>query len=211
LPRAGTTIGLVWLPVPWFDPDVTRSARTRQVGSASVVLVRARWISGLAALLASVGVVFLVADSTGAAAPPKKGLRYYRLTAVLKPEVVVTSPVGTTSTTSGRMSLDVDRNYRGEGGHVITPHVVFQGLTGSVVAVHIHAGRSGRTGRVVHTLCGTSPYVQPCTQFGSRAFRWSAAPFYDPALVGPTYVDVHTRRNPGGELRGQITSTPRVR
>ena len=52
-------------PCHWFDPDVTRSARTRQVGSASVVLVRARWISGLAALLASVGVVFLVADPPG--------------------------------------------------------------------------------------------------------------------------------------------------
>lgn len=165
-----------------------------------------RSVAGPTALVVAVVVALLVAGSSGATSPPQEGRRHYRLTAVLKPELVVKRPVGTRSDTAGRISLKVDRNYK--GGHVIRPQVVFEGLTGPPVTIHIHAGRPGSSGRVVHTLCGTTDPALRCKQFHGGTFIWSIVPFFDPALVGPAYIDVHTKRNPQGELRGQVTTTP---
>ena len=37
------------------------------------------------------------------------------------------------------------------------------------------------------------------------SFSWSPDYFVPDVLAGPTYIDVHTKANPRGELRGQIT------
>jgi hypothetical protein len=74
-------------------------------------------------------------------------------------------------------------------------------LTGRALAAHIHTGRVGRAGPVAISLCG------PCrTGMSGRATvnaRTLAA-----LEAGRAYVNVHTRRNPGGEVRGQIAAVP---
>ena len=80
-------------------------------------------------------------------------------------------------------------------------------LTGPATAVHIHVGNPGRFGRVVAALCGGEiGNALSCKPLSG--FLWHAVPLFGPVLTGPTYADVHTKRNPHGELRGQITVVP---
>jgi CHRD domain len=79
--------------------------------------------------------------------------------------------------------------------------LTFQRLTGRAIGAHIHRGGPGTTGRVVVALCG------PCRTGVTRTVRLR------PALVedledGLLYVNVHTRRNPRGEIRGNISPVP---
>ena len=79
----------------------------------------------------------------------------------------------------------------------VTWRLTFSRLTGRALAAHIHVGARGRAGRVVVPLCG------PCRSGVRRTVTVSGATLA--ALEsGRAYVNVHTRRNPGGEIRGQI-------
>ena len=75
--------------------------------------------------------------------------------------------------------------------------LAFARLTGRAVAAHIHIGPRGRSGPVAVPLCG------PCRSGVRRTVTLK------PAVVaalegGRAYVNVHTGRNPAGEIRGQI-------
>ena len=79
--------------------------------------------------------------------------------------------------------------------------LTFSRLTGRAIGAHIHLGAPGSTGRVVVALCG------PCRSGVSRTAR--LRPSVVEALEdGLAYVNVHTRRNPRGEIRGQIPEVP---
>lgn len=79
----------------------------------------------------------------------------------------------------------------------VTWRLSFSRLTGRALAAHIHLGARGRAGRVIVPLCG------PCRSGIGRTVTLSGATLA--ALEsGRAYVNVHTRRNPGGEIRGQI-------
>jgi CHRD domain len=83
----------------------------------------------------------------------------------------------------------------------ITWRLRFSHLTGRAVAAHIHIGRSGRSGPVGVSLCG------PCRNGQSRTSKLTAATLV--ALeTGRAYVNVHTPKNPAGEIRGQIRAVP---
>jgi hypothetical protein len=73
----------------------------------------------------------------------------------------------------------------------------FSRLTGRAVAAHIHIGRSGRAGPVAVPLCG------PCRS-GQRGTQTLNAATLAALEAGRAYVNVHTRRNPAGEIRGQL-------
>jgi hypothetical protein len=79
--------------------------------------------------------------------------------------------------------------------------LTFSRLTGRAVAAHIHIGRRGQAGGVAVPLCG------PCRS-GARG----TAPLTGATLValeaGRAYVNVHTPRNPAGEIRGQLPAVP---
>jgi len=65
------------------------------------------------------------------------------------------------------------------------------------VAAHIHLGRQGIAGPVAVPLCG------PCVSGVHRTVR--VTPKLRAALLaGTAYVNVHTPRNPRGEIRGQV-------
>ncbi len=75
--------------------------------------------------------------------------------------------------------------------------LTFSGLSGKVVAAHVHKGKAGVAGGVLIPLCG------PCTsgQTGQLTISNDAADLLE---RGPTYVNAHTTKNKGGEIRGQI-------
>jgi Cu/Zn superoxide dismutase len=84
---------------------------------------------------------------------------------------------------------------------VLTWRLTFSKLTGRAVAAHIHIGRRGVAGAVIVPLCG------PCRTGATGRATVSGANLA--ALeAGRAYVNVHTPRNPSGEIRGQIPAIP---
>ena len=73
----------------------------------------------------------------------------------------------------------------------------FSGLTGRAAAAHIHIGQRGKAGPVAVPLCG------PCRN-GARGTANVTAAGLGALENGRAYVNVHTRKNPAGEIRGQI-------
>lgn len=85
-------------------------------------------------------------------------------------------------------------------GTKMTWKLTFDHLTGSATAAHIHAGAKGKAGPVIVALCG------PCKSPASGTARITAA-LAKKIDSGGTYVNVHTAKNAGGEIRGQVKST----
>ena len=79
---------------------------------------------------------------------------------------------------------------------VITWRLTFSRLTGKAIAAHIHSGRRGVPGPVIVPLCA------PC-KTGVRGRTTVSASVLSDLESGNAYVNVHTRKNPAGEIRGQ--------
>jgi hypothetical protein len=127
----------------------------------------------------------------GLAAVQKGGVKKLsaRLTAgreVPKPKGV---PAAATGTFTGTLR-----------GKRLTFRLTFAHLTGKATAAHIHKGRAGKAGPVLVPLCGPckSPVVKTVTVTSDQR---------DAIERGATYVNVHTKKNAGGEIRGQIKAT----
>ncbi|MGQ0645956.1 MAG: CHRD domain-containing protein [Gemmatimonadaceae bacterium] len=84
----------------------------------------------------------------------------------------------------------------------------------SVTAGHFHAGGADIAGPVMYFVFGgptTGRGVTGVLNSGvaTRTSTFSGAFTYDSLLTriraGTTYLNIHTRRNPGGEIRGQVT------
>src|SRR4026208_808181 len=69
------------------------------------------------------------------------------------------------------------------------------------MAAHIHIGRVGRAGPVAVALCG------PCRN-GQRGTADLTTAQLAALQAGRGYVNVHTPKNPGGEIRGLIRAVP---
>ena len=72
-------------------------------------------------------------------------------------------------------------------------------LTGPALTAHIHTGTPGRDGPVLLVLCNGGR----CNLAGAFFQAYPKSLLRTMRLLG-AYVDVHTKRNPRGELRGQI-------
>jgi hypothetical protein len=83
------------------------------------------------------------------------------------------------------------------GSATVAWRLGFSRLTGRALAAHIHIGRAGRAGPVAVPLCG------PCRN-GARGTATVSGATLAALQAGRAYVNVHTRRNPGGEIRAQI-------
>jgi hypothetical protein len=76
----------------------------------------------------------------------------------------------------------------------------FHGLSGKAMAAHVHLGKKGKAGPVAIALCG------PCKNGQSGTVKITSA--IETALEsGGTYVNIHTAKNPAGEIRGQLKLT----
>jgi hypothetical protein len=84
---------------------------------------------------------------------------------------------------------------------VITWRLTFSRLTGRGIAAHIHRGAPGKAGPVIVPLCA------PCRS-GARGQVTVGAAVLNALETGRAYVNVHTRRNQAGEIRGQLRAVP---
>ena len=75
--------------------------------------------------------------------------------------------------------------------------LTFAKLTGAATAAHIHTGAKGKSGNVLIPLCA------PCHSGVSGTATLSAAALND-FKKHLLYVNVHTAKNPAGEIRGQL-------
>jgi len=116
-----------------------------------------------------------------------------RLAAALDAKQVV----GRTTAKRGTGSFSGTLRRSATGG-TLEWQLTFRRLTGAAVAAHIHSGRPGRSGRILIPLCG------PCRAGATGTVTIPAAAM-QALLSGATYVNVHTKRNSGGEIRGQLT------
>jgi hypothetical protein len=113
-------------------------------------------------------------------------------------------------------------NWVLEDGNTLQYEIYVAGID-SVTMAHFHANVAGQNGPVMAWFVPTEAARTPGTgniSVGSaggilrqnrvtRASLTMVAPFTWDSLVtrmqaGSTYLNVHTRRNPGGELRGQV-------
>lgn len=83
----------------------------------------------------------------------------------------------------------------------LTWQLNFSRLTGRATAAHIHIAPRGSAGKVALALCG------PCKSGVKRTvtIRRNLVVALENGLA---YVNVHTRRNKAGEIRGQIATLP---
>ena len=79
----------------------------------------------------------------------------------------------------------------------VTWKLTFSHLSGKAIAAHIHIGKPGKAGPVVLALCG------PCNT-GQKGSGMLTHAQFAKLEAGAGYVNVHTTKNPGGEIRGQI-------
>lgn len=77
--------------------------------------------------------------------------------------------------------------------------------TSRAVEAHVHAGRPGMVGSVVIRLCGPCPpRAKGSTTLPVSIARQISGSDFWPGGPERAYVDVHTRRNPRGEIRGSL-------
>ena len=127
----------------------------------------------------------------GLAAVQKEGVK--KLSAKLTAAREVPKPKGVPSAATGTFTGTLR-------GKKLTFRLTFAHLTGKATAAHIHKGRAGKAGPVLVPLCGPckSPVVKTVTVTSDQR---------DAIEHGATYVNVHTNKNKGGEIRGQIKAT----
>jgi CHRD domain len=82
----------------------------------------------------------------------------------------------------------------------LTWKMTFRKLTGAAGAAHIHIGRPGQAGPVAVALCG------PCTS-GKGGTVKVPKKYWAAVTSGRAYVNVHTAKNAGGEIRGQLRTS----
>jgi hypothetical protein len=85
--------------------------------------------------------------------------------------------------------------------------VTYSGLSGAVVAAHIHLGGVGQNGGIMLPLSpGPSPFSGTLKEADLKPTGnvSTFAQAIDAIRAGTTYVNLHTAANPGGEIRGQL-------
>ena len=115
------------------------------------------------------------------------------------------STVWTAALTSGQeVPKQVVKNSSAHGlfkgtlsGKKLTWTLTFSKLTGPATAAHIHMAPKGVAGNVIVPLCG--PCKSPAT--GVSILNGTVIAAFK---KGNLYVNVHTKKNPNGEIRGQV-------
>jgi hypothetical protein len=85
-----------------------------------------------------------------------------------------------------------------------------KGLTGPVIAAHVHFGKKGKAGPVILPICPKACKLPKSGTLTAKNFTKAAGVKNFAAAVkamkaGNTYANIHTKKHPAGEIRGQIT------
>ena len=86
-------------------------------------------------------------------------------------------------------------------GSTLKWKLTYAKLTGPAMAAHIHLGAKGKAGNVLVPLCGGTP-VCASGVHGSITANAALKTAFRKHLL---YVNVHTAKNPNGEIRGQLS------
>jgi hypothetical protein len=110
-------------------------------------------------------------------------------------------------TAKAEIPVQVVKNTKGTGsftgtlnGRKLVWKLTFGKLTGPALAAHIHMGKAGKAGNVVVPLCAGTK-----CKSGVHGTATLTAAVLKAVKNGGAYVNVHTAKNPNGEIRGQIT------
>jgi CHRD domain/Cytochrome c len=147
-------------------------------------------VVGIAAGLAAAG----DSGTSGSRAATKLTPGSYKIATKLNTKLEVPRPKGaTTGTGTFTGTLKVVSATKAS----LTWKLSYSGLTGPGLAAHVHLGAPGKAGKVVVPLCG------PCRS--GRAGKSSVTAVAAAAMIaGKAYVNVHTKANPNGEIRGTV-------
>jgi hypothetical protein len=114
----------------------------------------------------------------------------------LRAKQEVPKPKGNVRRAKGTFTATVTKS--GATGRIVW-RLTYSRLTGRAVAAHIHSGVRGKAGPVIVPLCA------PCRS-GARGTANVSATVLSALEGGRTYVNVHTKKNAAGEIRGQIAA-----
>jgi hypothetical protein len=129
--------------------------------------------------------------------------------------IVVTASTAATRTTVWTAALSsgqevpkqVVKNAAGRGlfkgtvsGSTLKWKLTYSHLTGPATAAHIHMAAKGKAGNVVVPLCGGTPACKSGLT-GTATLTSALRTAFKKHLL---YVNVHTAKNPNGEIRGQL-------
>jgi hypothetical protein len=110
-------------------------------------------------------------------------------------------------TAKAEIPVQVVKNTKGTGsftgtlnGRKLVWKLTFGKLTGPALAAHIHMGKAGKAGNVVVPLCAGTK-----CKSGVHGTATLTPAVLKAVKNGGAYVNVHTAKNPNGEIRGQIT------
>jgi Cu/Zn superoxide dismutase len=82
-------------------------------------------------------------------------------------------------------------------------------LTGPAQAAHIHFGKAGTAGPVIIAICAKPCSLPKSGKLTSKQFAKAPGVSNFAAAIkaiksGKAYVNIHTKKHPAGEVRGQI-------
>jgi len=138
----------------------------------------------LSSALALAGIVAAVALAGHSAGPMQLGAK-------LNSKQEVPNPRGEPIRAGGSFSATLT-------GTTLTWKLTFSHLSGAATAAHIHSGPKRKSGPVIVPLCG------PCAASSAGKVKNLSAAVVKALKGNDTYVNVHTAKNAGGEIRGQV-------
>jgi hypothetical protein len=117
-----------------------------------------------------------------------------------------TVKVSAALTAKAEVPAQVFKNAKGSGsftgtltGRKLVWKLTFAHLSGPAIAAHIHLAKKGKAGNVVVPLCANAT-----CKSGVHGSATLTAVVLKALTTGGTYVNVHTAKNPNGEIRGQV-------
>jgi hypothetical protein len=149
-------------------------------------------VAGLAA--GSLFALWFAATALGSSRHQTAVVSTVKYSSTLGTRAEIPKPKGVSPTAGGTFTLVLTHTG---SKYSVTWKLTYYKLTGKAIAAHIHSGPPSGTGPVIVPLCG------PCKSGHSGKASVSAK--LVAALNAQTaYVNVHTTRNPAGEIRGRI-------
>jgi hypothetical protein len=143
--------------------------------------------AGIVTILAT-GAALLVAVSV--ASGSSSATQY---TAKLTAGQEIPKPAGVPSGATGTFTATLT-------GSTLKWTLTYSHLSGAAQAAHIHLGKKGVAGNVIVPLCATPTACKSPIKGSAKV----SATWIKDMGAGKTYVNIHTKKNLNGEIRGQV-------
>jgi hypothetical protein len=149
-------------------------------------------------MLKTFGAALVVALTLVGLATAASQSETYKFKAKLTAAAEVPKPTGVPAGATGQFLVTTVEPKTGKVK--LAWKLTFSHLSGKALQAHIHLGKADKAGNVIVALCA------PCKS-GQTGKALIARSVEDALERGKTYVNVHTKKNLAGEIRGQIKET----